>query len=312
MEETPLHSNADLSPQRLTVHEPPLVSIVTPSYQQGRFLRQCIESVLAQDYPHIEYCVLDGGSTDGSREILESYKDRFYWKSAPDGGQTHAINTGLARARGTILAYLNSDDLLLPGAVSRVVQAWERQPEADLFYGRANYIDACGDVLREYPTRPFQIKDFRGRCYICQPAAFWHRRVVDRLGLLDEKFQFGMDYEYWQRIAAHNGVIVFLDELLACSREYSDTKTISRRDKVYQDIFASQWLHWGSVHRNWWAGRIAYLRDEKNNFWARLVPESRRRELAKWLEKNVRQEWPYWARLSRAFGRKQAKPPAKI
>src|SRR5437899_364684 len=109
------------------INEPELVSIVTPSFRQGRFLRQCIESVLTQDYPRIEYFVFDGGSKDESRAILESYGDRFHWQSEPDGGQTSAINAGLRRAKGSILAYLNSDDVLLPGAVSAVVDAFRRR-----------------------------------------------------------------------------------------------------------------------------------------------------------------------------------------
>ena len=189
-----------------------MVSIVTPSYQQGRFLRACIESVLSQDYPHIEYFIFDGGSTDESRAILESYNGRFFWRSQPDGGQTNAINAGLKLARGNILAYLNSDDLLLPGAVSAVVEEWTRRPSIDLLYGRAHYIDEQGNVTGEYDTRDFQLDEFKGHCTICQPAAFWSRRIMDSVGLFDQDFQTAMDYEYWQRIAAQNGLIVRIEQ----------------------------------------------------------------------------------------------------
>ncbi len=106
----------------------PLVSIVTPSYNQGRFLKRTIDSVLMQSYPNIQYVVIDGGSTDESIEILRSYRDRFYWVSEPDRGQTNAINKGLARANGEILAYLNSDDILAPRAIERVVQYLQKTP----------------------------------------------------------------------------------------------------------------------------------------------------------------------------------------
>lgn len=134
--------------REIAVLEPPLASIVTPSYQQGRFLRQCIESVLAQDYRQIEYFILDGGSTDESREILKRYDGRFFWKSERDGGQTSAINSGLQLAKGSILAFLNSDDLLLPGAVSTIVAEWRRQPSVDLFYGRANTAILSANTIR--------------------------------------------------------------------------------------------------------------------------------------------------------------------
>lgn len=267
----------------------PLVSIVTPSYQQGRFLRLCIESVLTQDYPHIEYCVFDGGSTDDSVEILKSYGDRFFWKSEPDGGQTSAINSGLRRAKGTILAYLNSDDVLLPGAVSAAVEEWRRNPQADVVYGRAHFIDEAGAITGEYETHPFNLEEFKAQCYICQPATFWHRRVVDRLGIFDENFQTAMDYEFWQRIAANDGRFVMLDQFLACSRDYATTKTRSQRDKMYRDVFKSQWHHWGRVHPQWWRGLLDYLKSERHVWWRPLIPSWKRSEpLANLLSRTVR------------------------
>src|SRR4051812_1755633 len=115
----------------------PLVSIITPSFQQGPFLRACIESVLAQDYARVEYLVLDGGSSDESVEILRSYGGRFFWRSERDGGQAAAVNAGLRRARGEIVAFLNSDDLLLPGAISAAVRSLREMPTIDVVYGRA-------------------------------------------------------------------------------------------------------------------------------------------------------------------------------
>jgi glycosyltransferase involved in cell wall biosynthesis len=276
---------------QIAVNEPPLVSIVTPSYQQGRFLGQCIESVLAQDYPHIEYFVLDGGSTDESREILESYDGRFFWRSEPDGGQTNAINAGLKLAKGNILSYLNSDDLLLPSAVSTVVDEWKRRPSVDLFYGRANYVSEDGRIIGEYDTRDFRLEEFKNRCTICQPAAFWHRRIMDRVGLFDEDFQTAMDYEYWQRIAAKKGLIVRIDRLLACSRTYPATKTKSQRNKVYRDVFKAQWKYWGRVHPEWWEGYLRYSKNERRTLWSTLMPASTIYDLSTLFSRCIRRRW---------------------
>jgi glycosyltransferase involved in cell wall biosynthesis len=275
-------------PFAVAVGEPPLVSIVTPSYQQGKFLRQCIESVLSQDYPHIEYFVFDGGSRDGSLEILKSYGQRFFWKSEPDGGHASAINSGLRLARGDILAYLNSDDLLLPRAVSTIVHEWRRRPSVDLFYGRANYIDEYGELIGEYDTRDFQLEVFKNRCTICQPAAFWRRRIMERVGLFDEDFQTSMDYEYWQRIAANKGLIVRIDKLLACSRLHPATVTMSQRDKVYRDVFKSQWRHWGRVHPGWWEGFLDYSKNERHAPWSTFVPASKCYDLSLFLSRLLR------------------------
>jgi len=266
-----------------------LVSIVTPSYQQGRFLRQCIESVLAQDYPYIEYIVMDGGSTDESLTILESYGDRFFWKSEPDGGQTNAINKGLGLAKGDILAYLNSDDILLPGAISSVVEEWKRHPDVDVFYGHAHFIDETGKITGDYFTRNFSAQTLRARCQICQPAAFWQRGTMDRFGTFDEKFQTAMDYEYWQRIAARGGRFLYVDRFLACSRDYATTKTRSQRGKVFKDTFKSQWLHWGRIHYQWWFELFNYLKNERRGIWRvlGLIPAQRRRRISKFLSHHV-------------------------
>ena len=160
---------------------PPLVSIVTPSFNQGRFLRRTIDSVLNQTYPHIEYRVMDGGSTDDSVEILKSYGDRFPWVSQRDGGQTNAINTGLAQSRGEIQAYLNSDDILTPDAVARVVRHFVERPDCDMVYGLGQHIDQDDGFLDWYPTADYSLKRLIRECCVCQPAAFWRRdRSQDR------------------------------------------------------------------------------------------------------------------------------------
>src|SRR5262249_15618714 len=162
----------------------------------------------------VEYLVLDGGSTDESTTILRSYGSRFFWLSERDRGQTDAINKGLRRAQGEILAYLNSDDVLLPGAIAAVVAHFQRNPDSDLVYGNAYHIDENDGVLGEYPTAPYDFDRLLQDCCICQPAAFWRRRLIDRVGLFDEELHYAMDYEYWMRIDRAGGTLKHVPEFL--------------------------------------------------------------------------------------------------
>ncbi len=181
-------------------HEKPLVSIVTPSFNQGRFLKRTIESVLQQDYPHIEYIVMDGGSTDQSREILQSYNGKLEWVSESDRGQAHAINKGFARSRGQIRAYLNSDDILYPGAVGTVVDFFEKHADIDMVYGRAHYIDEHDRVTGFYNTDEYSFERIMNDCCVCQPACFWRTRASDIVGDFREDLNYALDYDYWLRI----------------------------------------------------------------------------------------------------------------
>ncbi|MEW5828154.1 MAG: glycosyltransferase family 2 protein [Chloroflexota bacterium] len=185
----------------------PSISIVTPSLNQGRFIEATIQSVLAQGYPSLEYIVADGGSTDGTLEILEKYDVSIRWFSEKDNGQTNAINKGLKLAGGAILAYLNADDILLPGALRLVAEGFLSHPEAGWITGRSRIIDERGNAIRSFIslyknalllTRSHRLLLVTN--YISQPATFWRRALLDQCGLLDESFNFVMDYEYWLRL----------------------------------------------------------------------------------------------------------------
>ena len=221
----------------------PLVSIITPSYNQGQFLEQTIQSVLAQDYPRIEYILMDGGSTDGSLEVIRRYSDRVaYWESQPDRGQAHAINMGLGRASGELLGWLNSDDVLLPSTVSRVVAAFEHYPDTDVVYGRLERIDAHGNLV---PT-PMLPKDkvvfnkqlVIGECVVNQPGSLWRRWVMQRSGVLDERLDYALDYEYWIRLALDGAIFMRLPEVLARFRLSSSSKTVGQTALMAQEQLA--------------------------------------------------------------------------
>jgi glycosyltransferase involved in cell wall biosynthesis len=212
-----------------------LVSIVTPSYNQGRFLRRTVESVLRQTYPHVEYVVIDGGSRDGSRDVLRSYGDRFFWVSERDRGQADAINKGFARCRGEIRAFLNSDDVLEPDAVARAVAHFRAHPDWDMLYGEADYIDEDDRVTGRYETDDYSFDRLMRNCCVCQPAAFWTRRIAERVGPFNVQLHCALDYEYWLRIARAGGRIVRVPDLLASSRRYPETKTLSLRERVHRE-----------------------------------------------------------------------------
>lgn len=204
----------------------PLVSVIVPSYQQARFLRNAIDSILLQDYSPIEVLVLDGGSTDGSLEILESYGRRIWFRSGRDGGQSSAINEGLLRSKGQIVAWLNSDDFYYPGALSSAVRTLQRNPEAGLVYGPGNQVDENGRVKWLFPeTIEFNLwRLVNVADYILQPTVFIRREALFSVGVLDENLNWGFDWDLWIRIGKRYP-FVFIDEISAASRLHRDTKT---------------------------------------------------------------------------------------
>ncbi len=208
----------------------PLVSIITPNYNKAPYLEESLLSVLEQDYPHLEYILIDGGSTDGSLDIIRKYQGRIdRWLSEPDQGQSHAINKGFALARGQVVAWLNSDDLYFPGAVSRAMARFAADPELDFLYGQGVLLTATGEFLGYLP----QIEPFNRHrllsCYnyLMQPACFFKKQTLDRLGYLDTSLNYVMDWELWCRFAAAGCKFRYEPELLAADRQYEGTKTRS-------------------------------------------------------------------------------------
>lgn len=208
----------------------PTISIITPSYNQGQFLEETILSVLNQDYPNLEYLIIDGGSTDNSVDIIKKYEKHLtYWVSEKDRGQTYAINKGFKRATGDIVNWLNSDDVLLPCAISNIVHYFTSNPMVDFAYGDYVLVDSFGRVIvpRKEIDFDFNILLYSG-CFIQQPTCFFRRRVIDKIGLLDEAQDFYMDYEFYLR-AAQNGFIFHnMRKPLVRFRCHPVSKTVSR------------------------------------------------------------------------------------
>jgi glycosyltransferase involved in cell wall biosynthesis len=229
----------------------PLVTIITPSFNQGQFIKRTIESVLLQDIHDIEYLIFDGGSTDQTISILKSFGDSIQWASEPDRGQAHAVNKGFKMARGEIIGWLNSDDIYFPGILQKVINIVNTHKEIDILYGMADHIDENDQTIEEYYTEEWNYERLKEVCYICQPAVFFRRSIIERFGLLNEKLQYCMDYEYWLRIG-RSVPFYYLKEKLAGSRLYTETKTLGSAVPVHQEILnmfkknfrkiPSQWL----------------------------------------------------------------------
>jgi glycosyltransferase involved in cell wall biosynthesis len=204
----------------------PRISIVTPSFNQAAFIERTIQSVLNQNYPNLEYIIIDGGSTDGSVDIIKKYADKLtYWVSEKDNGQTHAINKGFRRATGDIVAWLNSDDEYCQGALKTAAKAFMADKELDLVFGNSITVDENGNILRDarHTRFTFTALILYGMI-ISQPASFWRRRLFEKYGYLDESLRFAMDYEFFCRIGAHIKA-KHIRKHLAKFRRHSASKT---------------------------------------------------------------------------------------
>ena len=211
------------------------ISIVTPSFNQGKYIERTIESVLSQNVPGLEYMLMDGGSTDGTLSVLERRGDMFYWISEPDRGPADAINKGFRRASAPILGWLNSDDIYYPGALALVLDFFEKNPDVDVVYGDADHIDENDRFIEKYPTEDWNWERLQQTCFISQPAAFFRKRVFDDFGPLRVGVRC-MDYEYWLRLGKSNVRFVHMPRSIAATRLHKEAFSIAGRVAGHKEI----------------------------------------------------------------------------
>jgi GT2 family glycosyltransferase len=214
-----------------------LVSIITPSYNQAPYLEQTIQSVLKQDYPRLEYIVIDGGSTDGSLEIIKRYEDRLaYWISEKDSGQAEAINKGFARAEGAILGWLNSDDYYMLNTISVAARCFQQNPEVVMIYGDMLAVDGQGETLNVLKYKQLSLEDLLCFQIIGQPSVFFRRAALEKTGMLDTTFHFMLDHHLWIRLA-QQGRIMHVPQVWSAARYHPEAKNRARAAEFGREAF---------------------------------------------------------------------------
>ncbi len=215
----------------------PLVSIVTPSYNQAAFLEQTIRSVLEQDYPNIEYLIADGGSNDGSVEIIKKYASKLaWWVSEKDKGQADGINKGFARAKGEFIAWVNSDDYYQPGVISAAVAALQANPDAAFVYGDVQVVDKDGRILNNLHYGNWSLADLMTFHIIGQPAVFMRRSALEAAGYLDLSYQFMLDHQLWLRVGLQGGM-KYDPQLWAGAHYHEDCKNLAQAAEFGKEAY---------------------------------------------------------------------------
>lgn len=224
----------------------PRVTIITPSYHQAEFLEQTIRSVLDQHYPNLEYFIIDGGSTDGSVEIIQRYSDQLSgWVSEKDHGQAEAINKGFARATGEIVAWINSDDYYLPGAIAAGVRALQERPECSLVYADVVSINGPGEVINVMTYPQWGLDDLMQFCTIGQPSVFMRRSALEQAGYLDTSIHYLLDHELWLRIL-QVGPMHYVAQQWSAARFHAGAKNVSMGPNYGKD--ARRLVQWMAQH----------------------------------------------------------------
>ena len=216
----------------------PLVSIITPSFNQAQFLEETIQSVLGQDYPQIEYIIVDGGSTDGSVDMIKKHAGRLaWWVSEQDQGQTDAINKGFAHSKGEVLAWINSDDTYNPRAVGQAVKYLIENPDVAMVYADCNFINEAGQVIGKFNSKQTDYRRLRaGYVHIPQQTMFFRAKYWQELGPLDPSFYFAMDYDLWTRIASKAPIKYLAGQTWANFRIHDLGKTTTQDDRCWPEM----------------------------------------------------------------------------
>jgi len=249
----------------------PLVTVVTPSYNMREFLEHTIQSVLSQDYPNIDYIVMDGGSSDGTVELLEKYSGRLRYWSGPDRGAAAAINEGFRRSSGEICGWLSADDTYLPGAVSKAVERLVVSNDIDVVYGDGDWVDRAGRFIGKYPTLDYNADRFGKECFICQPATFFRRAAFDRAGGLDPALRSAFDYDLWVRLS-RQARFERVPVTLATSRMHDTNKSLQHRSQMFKESISILQRYFGYVPFQWVFGYTCYLVDGRDQFTRPIAP----------------------------------------
>lgn len=220
----------------------PKISVITPSFNQGNFIAETIDSVLSQGYKNLEYWIIDGGSTDDTISVLKRYGKKIQWMSKKDKGQTDAINKGMEKVSGDIVTYLNSDDILLPGSIEKIADFFSVNPDIFWITGKCKIIDEKGNEIRKLVTlyKNFWLKYSRNPIFlsilnfISQPATFWRAEVIKSVGLFDASLYYTMDYDYWLRMSRIYK-LGFIDDYLASFRFHDKSKSSKNVKKLIEE-----------------------------------------------------------------------------
>jgi glycosyltransferase involved in cell wall biosynthesis len=228
-------------------HTWPKISIVTPSLNQGQYIEETIRSVLLQGYPDLEYIIIDGGSTDASKDIIRKFEPWVnYWISEPDRGQSHAVNKGFQKASGEIIAWINSDDFYLPGALCKAACWLSLEAGISFIYGDCRVVDDKGQGIDFYKGKFYSDQDFKAywNHYVPQPSAFFLRSILDDVGYLNEALSFVMDYDFWVR-TSQRYLLYYTGEILAGFRLHSISKSVAFKSRFDPELDTAVRKYWG-------------------------------------------------------------------
>jgi Glycosyltransferases involved in cell wall biogenesis len=243
----------------------PMISIITPSFNNGKYIRQTIQSILGQGGISVEYIVVDGGSSDGTLDTIRSFGDRLRYISKPDHGQSDAINKGIQMSHGDLIGWLNADDYYHPETLHVIAEYFAKNPEVIFLYGDGLVVAEDGTIIGLYPTEEYSLKRLAYRSFICQPAAFWRRSLSEEIGSMDVSLHYAMDLDFWIRtgkalIRHPEWRVAYIPQVFAYSRMHRRTKTITRHREVLHEIINVVKRYFGYVPFNWVYG-IEEVRD---------------------------------------------------
>lgn len=235
----------------------PIITIAVPSLNQGRYLSECLHSILAQDLP-VEIMLADAGSRDETKSVIKNFENHLaWWRSAPDAGQGDAVNEALAWGRAPYVAWLNADDVWHSGALKNLLRGLEENPDADVAYARAEFVNSDGVSMGAYPSQPsFDPNALARRCFISQPATLIRRSAWERVNGLNTNLHYALDYDLWWRLHRTGSRFIFVDHSAAQMRVHALAKTWANPAAHYSEAMAVVREHYGRLPVKWYAGMI--------------------------------------------------------